>query len=55
MKVLTKEEIESFRAAAAPLVDWLRQNTHPHCCATVDAASAELFESQAVVTWEPTP
>jgi hypothetical protein len=45
--VLTPEEQEKFAEAAAPLMKWLSENSHPHTTAIVTATSAELVEGIA--------
>ena len=49
---ITKQQQEELVRAARPLVLWLQENCHPHCQATVDVTSVELFEgiAQAFVT-----
>ena len=42
--ITTKEQQESFRIAAEPLMLWLEENCHPHCTAIVDSLRAELVE-----------
>lgn len=37
-------ECESFAQAAAPLIQWLAENRHPHTKAIVTATGAELLE-----------
>jgi hypothetical protein len=46
---LTKEQIESFKQAAQPLMEWLEQNCHPHVTAIVDSHHAEVLEGLAMV------
>jgi hypothetical protein len=44
---ISLEQIASFRKAAQPLMDWLRENVHCHHEAIVDADSVQLVEMQA--------
>ncbi len=37
---------EKFEAAVKPLIDYLKQNHHPHVIVIVDPAGAELLEGQ---------
>lgn len=46
---LSKEQCESFNLAAAPLMQWLRENCHPHVTAIVDSERAECLEGLAAV------
>jgi hypothetical protein len=50
---LTQEQIASFKEAAAPLMQWLSDNCHPHCTAIVDSERAEVMEGLAAVMREP--
>ena len=43
---MTHEQMESFKQAALPLIQWLNENVHPHHTAVVTQTSAELLESQ---------
>ena len=45
---MTPEEIDSFRQAALPLMEWLRDNMHPHATVIVDSDRAELVEGLAI-------
>ncbi len=42
---------EKFEAAAKPLIDYLRQNHHPHVTVIVSPAGAQLLEGQ-MTYWE---
>lgn len=42
--IATKEQIESFREAAKPLVEWLNEHCHPHTSVIVTPVRAELVE-----------
>jgi len=41
-------DIQAFREAAMPLMEWLRDNMHPHVTVIVDSGRAELMEGLAV-------
>ena len=41
---MTKEEQESFKQAALPLIKWLCENVHPHHTAIVTGTDAQLLE-----------
>lgn len=41
---LTEEKAKEFRAVARPLMDWLRDNCHPHVIAIVTSEDAEALE-----------
>lgn len=41
---MTKEEQESFKQAALPLIKWLCENVHPHYVAIFTCTDAELLE-----------
>lgn len=49
---MTKEQYESFEAAAKPLIKWLAENAHPHHSAIVTCTDAELLMSECVVKTE---
>lgn len=42
----TKEQQESFKEAAKPLIKWLCENHNPHGYVVVSPDSAELVEGQ---------
>ena len=44
---ITKEQLDAMLIAAKPLMQWLRDNCHPHCTASVDICSVELNEGIA--------
>ena len=41
---MTKEEQESFKKAALPLIKWLCENVHLHHTAIVTGTDAQLLE-----------
>jgi len=41
-------DIQAFRQAALPLMEWLRNNMHPHATVIVDSDRAELVEGLAI-------
>ncbi len=41
-------DIQVFRQAALPLMEWLRDNMHPHATVIVDSERAELVEGLAI-------
>lgn len=41
-------DIQAFRQAALPLMEWLRDNMHPHTTVIVDSDRAELVEGLAI-------
>lgn len=43
---MTREQQESFKEAALPLIKWLAENVHPRHTAVVTATNAELLEGQ---------
>jgi hypothetical protein len=43
---MTKEQQQSFDAAARPLIQWLCENVHPHHSVIVTPINAELLEGQ---------
>lgn len=43
---MTKEQQESFREAALPLIKWLAENVHPHHTVIVTSTYAKLLEGQ---------
>lgn len=45
--IISKEQQESMLHAAKPLIKWLNENCHPHCCVLVDVTSVCLSESIA--------
>jgi hypothetical protein len=42
-----EKDLEELREAALPLMQWLRDNCHPHCTAIVDSEHIELMEGLA--------
>ncbi len=44
---LTATQMEEMKEAAAPLVFWMSENTHPHCKAIVQEDSIVLVEDVA--------
>jgi len=46
MKIPQVQRLEMLKAAK-PLMDWLEQNTHPHCTIILDSTKAELVEGLA--------
>lgn len=44
---MSREQQESFKEAALPLIKWLAENVHPHHTAVVTATNAELLEAKA--------
>ena len=54
MTLNPEQQVELARRAA-PLVNWLRANAHPHCRVTVDQTSCELSEGIAASYWAPDP
>lgn len=46
---LTRDQTESLKQAAQPLIDWMNDNCHPQCEAHVDQTSVEIVESVAKV------
>jgi hypothetical protein len=50
---ITKQQIESLRKAAMPLMQWLHDNCHPHCTALVDNERVELVEGLATTVRQP--
>lgn len=46
MNQLTNEQKAAFDAAAAPLMQFLADNCHPHCSVHVTSVHAELLEGQ---------
>ena len=44
MNPFDENKREEFRNAAAPLVEFLNENCHPHVNVIVDCGSAELLE-----------
>lgn len=46
---LTRDQTESLKQAAQPLIDWMNDNCHPHCEAHVDQTSVEIVEGVAKV------
>jgi len=47
--VMTNQEREDFRAAARPLMEWMRINWHPHTVCIVTAETAKLMEGLVAV------
>lgn len=47
-----KSRIESFKEAAAPLVEWLKENCDPHTTAIVNDAYAELKTGELGVPFD---
>lgn len=45
--VLTEEERKAFIEASEPLMKWLADNCHPHCCAIVEYGTSQLVEGVA--------
>lgn len=43
--IIDKEKQKEFEKAAEPLIQFLRENFHPHVSVIVDGSSAELLES----------
>lgn len=37
---------ESFEAAAAPLMEWLKYNANPHSCVIVEQTTAVLYTGE---------
>jgi len=48
--ILNKEKIKEFEQASRPLIKWLNDNCDPHTYATIDSASAYLFEGVCRIT-----
>lgn len=44
---ITKEQAEDMLKAATPLIEWMKNNCHPHCVAVVDLESIHLTEGIA--------
>jgi hypothetical protein len=42
--IITEKKREEMFEAAKPLIEWLRDNGHPHCQAQVTQESVELLE-----------
>jgi hypothetical protein len=42
--MMTKEQMESFKEVALPLMKWLCENVHPHHTAIVTPTDARLLE-----------
>lgn len=58
--ILTKEQLTELETASQPLMDWMKDNLHPHTTAIVDGYHCELLEGLAQVlnngptqTWPP--
>lgn len=48
--ILTKEQIEKFKKAAEPLIEFLNsEDFHPHVKVIVDCDSAEFLESSVKI------
>lgn len=45
--MLTKEQIESMKKAAEPLMKWLNEEGHPHMTAIVTTTDCEIMEGLA--------
>ena len=45
---VTKEQQDQLAAAAAPLLEWLNANCHPHCTAIVTPTTVEVLEGFVV-------
>lgn len=43
---MTKEQQESFKQAAMPMIKWLCENVHPHHTVIVTPINAELLEGK---------
>ncbi len=50
-----EEQAQSFKEAAQPLMDWLKQTCHPHCWVAVDSEKAELVEGMIMAQREEEP
>lgn len=50
---LTEQQIVEFKKTSEPLINWLRENMHPHAIVIVDNERAELFEGYCVHKPEP--
>jgi len=50
--ILTDEQIQKFKEAARPLVNFLCEHAHPHVTVMVDQAGAEILEGLASVNIE---
>lgn len=44
---ITAAQLNEMLVAAKPLMDWLEQNTHPHCTVILDSEKVELVEGVA--------
>jgi hypothetical protein len=51
--IISLEQLSSFSTSAQPLIQWLKDNCHPHCKAIVDSERAELVEGIAGHVVEP--
>jgi len=49
---ITEAQLQEILEVARPLMDWLKENTHPHCKVIVDSEFAELVEGIAGVLRE---
>lgn len=47
---LTDEQRAQFRSLATPLIQFLRDNCHPHVTVIIDNQSAELLEGISAFT-----
>jgi hypothetical protein len=47
---LTEQQLESLKIAATPLMEWLKDNCHPHVTAIVDSQRCEVLEGLATTT-----
>ena len=45
--VISKEQSKELSKLSEPLLEWLNNNTHPHCKLIIDTNSVELLESSA--------
>lgn len=52
MSISNNEAIDMFEKASKPLMDYLKDNHHPHKQAVVTSESAELLESQIYIKRE---
>ena len=42
--VISKEQSKELSKLSEPLLEWLNNNTHPHCKLIIDTNSVELLE-----------
>lgn len=52
MTTLTEQQLAELTRAAMPLMQWLKDNGHPHVTAIVDSVRTEVVEGLVVVTAE---